>query len=700
MAILSKIRQRSFFLIVVIALALFSFVLADLIKGGSFGAGSRYAGTVNGANIMGQEFQYKVGQAEQRGMSNVQASNGVWDQEVKKIILGTEFDELGLSVGKDQLINLMKQNPNLASNPQFQNAAGTFDEGKFKEFVKTMLSSQNVEQKNQWKTFEVDVENEYKEILYYTMIKSGMQSTQIEGQVSYEDENNKVDFDFVTVAYSTVNDDEAKISDDEIMAYMKENNKKFKSVKMADLDLVFIENKPSKSDEDDMKSSIEGLLNGGKVIYNKETGLNETIVSFKNATNTTEYINTYSDIKFDSTFVAKKDLPLDYQEQLFALANGEVFGPYVDNGYQKLSKKIASKSGSAVKASHILIAFEGAQSANPSIKRTKEEAKLKANQLLVQAKANPSIFGILASANTDDPGSKQTGGEYDNIVRDQMVKPFNDFIFNNSIGSIGVVETDFGFHVIKVTDKYNSVLLATVAQKVEPSETTSDQNYTKASKFEAEANSKDFAEVAKQMELEVKPVSNIKNTDENILSFGSQRGIVLWALSSDTNKGDVKRFDVPTGFVVVQLKSLNDSGLSTVENARAQVEPILKNKKKALIIRKKMTGKTVQEVSKVTNAAVVSATGVTMKSALMPNIGPEFKVVGKAFGQKASETSGLIDGTYGVYMVKTKVFEKANTLPNYTSYINQSNTQAKNSTNYKVLEALKAKSDIEDLRIK
>ena len=203
----------------------------------------------------------------------------------------------------------------------------------------------------------------------------------------------------------------------------------------------------------------------GKVEYNKETGINDTIPSFRNASNDAEYVNKNSDIKFDSTYVAKKDLPLEYQEQLFNLANGEVFGPYVENGYQKLSKKIGSKSGAAAKASHILITFEGAERADPTIKRTKEEAKAKANELLAQAKANPTGFAALATANTDDPGSKQNGGEYDNIAPNQMVKPFNDFVFNSPIGSIGVVETDFGFHVIKVTDKYNSVLLATVAQK-------------------------------------------------------------------------------------------------------------------------------------------------------------------------------------------------------------------------------------------
>jgi len=648
---------------------------------------------------MGQEFQYKVGQAEQQGMTNVQASNAVWDQEVKRIILSEEFEKLGLRVGADQLINVMKENPNFANNPQFLNEAGKFDEAKFQEFVKTMLAGQNAEQKAQWLAFEKDVEKMFTEQMYYTLIKSGIQTTQAEGKLIYQEQNDKVDFDFVTVPYSTVNDDEAKVSDDEIMAYMKENTKKFKSDKTADMELVFIENLPSAEDQLDMKKSMEGLLKG-KVEYNKETGKEDSIPSFRNVVNNQEFVNKYSDIKFDSTYVAKKDLPLEYQEQLFNLANGEVFGPYVDNGYQKVSKKIGSKSGAAVKASHILIAYEGAQRADPSIKRTKEEAKAKADELLAQAKANPAGFAALATANTDDPGSKQTGGEYDNIVPNQMVKSFNDFIFDNPIGSIGVVETDFGYHVIKVSDKYNSVLLATVAQKIEPSEATADQNYTKASKFEADANSKDFAQVAKDMGLVVTQAPNIKTSDENIPVVGAQRGVVLWAFGKDTDVNDIKRFDVPTGYVIVKLKAVNDTGLLSVEAARSQVEPILKNKKKAEIIRKKMTGKTLEEVSKATNASILTAPGVVMNNALVPNIGPEPKVVGKAFAQKVGETSGLIDGSAGVYMVKTKSFEKAPAITNFATYINQAKVQTQSSASSKVINALKEKSEIEDLRIR
>jgi len=80
----------------------------------------------------------------------------------------------------------------------------------------------------------------------------------------------------------------------------------------------------------------------------------------------------------------------------------------------------------------------------------------------------------LVATNSDDQGSVQNRGEYDNIVPGQMVKPFNDFVFNSPIGKVGLVETEFGFHIVKVIDKRDAVRLATIAQRIEPSEATSD----------------------------------------------------------------------------------------------------------------------------------------------------------------------------------------------------------------------------------
>ena len=300
MAVLSKIRQRSFFLIVIIALALFSFVLADVIKGGGFGGGSNDVGSVNGEEIAAQAFMQKVAQAEKQGQgtTNTQAINSVWEQEVRSILLNEEFEKLGLRIGNDQLLHIIKTDPNISQNPQFLNEAGLFDENKFKEFVKSKRNDPNPETWNQWRTYENNVEKYAKELIYNNLIKSSMYVTKAEGKFKNEMDNNKVDFDYVTLPYSNINDDQVKVSDDEIMAYLKKYPKKYKSDNTVSIDYVLFENKPSKQDEDDMVVSINDALYG-KIAYNETTGKNDTLPGLKTVINVGEFVNANSDIKFD-----------------------------------------------------------------------------------------------------------------------------------------------------------------------------------------------------------------------------------------------------------------------------------------------------------------------------------------------------------------------------------------------------------------
>lgn len=699
MAVLSKIRQRSFFLIVIIALALFSFVLADVIKGGGFGGGSNDVGSVNGEDIAAQAFMQKVAQAEKQGQgtSNTQAINSVWEQEVRSILLNEEFEKLGIRIGNEQLLHIIKTDPNISQNPQFLNEAGMFDENKFKEFVKSKRNDPNPESWNQWKTYESNVEKYAKELMYNNLIKGGMYVTKAEGKFKNQMDNNKVDFDFVTLPYSNINDDEVKVSDDEIMAYLKKYPKKYKSDNTVNIDYVLFENKPSKEDEDAMIMSINDALYG-KVEFNATTGKNDTLKGLKNVANVGEFVNANSDIKFDSTYLAKKDLPLDYQEQLFNLNNGEVFGPYVFNGHQCVSRMIGRKANASAKASHILISYAGTPQSSST--RTKEEAQTLANDLLAQAKANPSNFAALASANSDDPGSKNNGGEYDNITPGQMVPTFNDFVFNNGVGAIGLVETDFGFHVIKISDKYNAVLLGTIAQKIDASEKTIDEIYTQASKFEADANEKGFEAVAKTSKSSIVPSTNIRAYDEYVQGLGAQREMIRWAHDSDNEAGAIRRFDIPQGYVIAKIKSKNETGLISVEMAKDVVTPIIRNEKKAELIRKKMSGNTLEAVSQSSKASITNATGISVGSPVLPNIGAEPKVIGAAFGLKPNTTSKLIDGTNGVYMVKTKAITKAADLPNYNSFIAQERTQQSSSAQTRAYQALKEKADIKDNRAK
>lgn len=698
MAVLSKIRQRSLLLILVVGLSLLAFIIGDIVKSGGFGSASRNVGSVNGEDISAQDFLQKVSETEKRqaGITSTQAANMVWNQEVEARLFADRIEKAGIRVGRDHVLDMYSQDPSVAQNPQFMNALGKFDKNKFNDFL-VNLKKANPEQ---WAAIEKNkplVEDFARRQLYISMLKGGMIATEAEGKAKYKEESDKVTFDYVMVPYSTVNDDQVKVTDQEIIDYMKKNEKKYKSEASRDIEYVLIDNKPSSADEAEMRKNIESLLQP-RVVYNEQTKANDTISGFAGATNTEEFVNQNSDVKFDSTYIAKKDLPVEHSEQLFNLAPGQIYGPYVDNGFYKVSKMMKRRAGASVNASHILIGYKGAKIPDPSITRTKEEAKAKADDLLKQINANPSAFAELARTNSDDPGSKTNGGVYENIVPNQMVKPFNDFIFNNPAGKTGVVETEFGYHVIKVNSKNDAVQLATIAQRIEPSETTSDAVFTKATKMEMDSENRPFADLAKELNLTVVPVNKLLANDENVQGVGPQRAVVRWAFNKDTKVGDVKKFDVTQGHVIARLKAINEKGLLPVSDARVQVEPIIKNQKKAEIIRKKMTGTTLEAVAGKTASGVATATDVTFAAPLIQNVGAEPKVVGKAFGLAAGKTSGLIDGNLGVFMIRTKAITNAADLKNYSAYTNRLKSEGRGSVPSRISMALREKADIEDNR--
>ncbi len=100
------------------------------------------------------------------------------------------------------------------------------------------------------------------------------------------------------------------------------------------------------------------------------------------------------------------------------------------------------------RASHILIT---APKNAPTAERG--AAKARADALLAEVKNSPDSFADLAKKNSQDPGSAANGGDLDFFARGAMVKPFEDAAFSMAKGAISaVVESDFGFHIIRLTD--------------------------------------------------------------------------------------------------------------------------------------------------------------------------------------------------------------------------------------------------------
>lgn len=260
------------------------------------------------------------------------------------------------------------------------------------------------------------------------------------------------------IPYSSIPDSTITVTKSEIAAYVKEHKEQYQQEPARDIQYVLFEEKPSEADDAAIKTELTALLDN-TVEYNAQTDQNDTILGFRQATDMADFLGRYSDTNFDTIYQPKKNLPSAVADTLMALAVGDIYGPYKDSGFYKFSKMMARKPNGSVKASHILLAYEGATRANPDVTRTKEEAEGKAKELLREAKKPGVVFSTLARDNSDGP-SAPNGGDLGYFQRGVMVPAFNDFAFENPEGSIGMVETDFGFHVIKIDDKEDVVQLA------------------------------------------------------------------------------------------------------------------------------------------------------------------------------------------------------------------------------------------------
>ena len=702
MAILENIRKRTTVLILIIGLALFAFVISGVFTSNDFGGakvGSAVA-EINGKSIPIDEFRREVESASRRFGPNFPSSqlvNTVYDQQVRKALLGQQFEDLGINVESDQIVEFVRTS-GYAQIPDFLDENGVFNEEVFRSAISDW-SVNNPARYQDWLGIEEIIIQSAKEQIYFNLIKGGVGATLAEGEFDYKMANDKIDIQYVRVPYTSIADSTIQVSKEEIETYIKEHADDYKQEKARDIRFVYFEEKASAADEKVKEDELIALL-GDSVEYIEESNTTDTIPGFRNTTDLVAFLDRNSDTKFDTIFKAKKDLPSVVADTLLGMSVGEIHGPYRDGDFYKLSKVVDKKANGSVKASHILITYEGAERANPSVTRTKEEAEARAKELLEDAKEEDAQFTALARDNSDGPSAPR-GGDLGYFQEGVMADEFNDFCFGNDVGTIGLVETQFGFHIIKVDDKQDVIQVATLTREVEPSEETINTLFTDATKFEMaslDADAESFSSIASQSGFTVRPVNKIKELDENLPGLSNQRGIVQWAFNDDTNVGDIKRFNVNNGYAVVQLTKKYKEGLMTPEDASATALPKIRKERKAEQLLSANQGKTMESIASDNNVVASTATALTMKSPTLPGAGREPLVVGTAFALDQDATSGLIKGESGVYMVKVTKKEAAPEVDNFTTYAQTLKTSSSNRVNSDVYNALKEGAEIEDKR--
>ncbi len=702
MAILENIRKRTTVLILIIGLALFAFVISGVFTSNDLGGGKigSSVAEINGNEISIDDFRRKVETASNRfgpSASSMQVVNQVWDQEVRNSILGQQFEDLGIDIERDQIMNYIKTIPSYSQNPQFTDENGVFDENKFRDFIAD-LRANSPSQYDLWLQDEQSIIQNAKQQTYFNLVKAGVGATLKEGELDYKLANDKVDIKYVRLPYTLIADSTINITKSEIQSYINSHKEDFKQEEARDIQYVFFEEKASVDDENAIKEEVTKLM-GDRVEYLEQNDTMDTIPGFKNTSDITAFLDRNSDLKFDTIYKAKRDLTGIFADTLASLKVGDTYGPYKDGDYFKVSKKVNIKTNGSAKASHILITWKGAERAGPNITRTKEEAEAKAKELLVEAKEKDAVFVQLARDNSDGP-SAPNGGDLGYFQEGAMVAEFNDFVFKNEVGTIDLVETALGYHIVKIDDKQDVYQIATLAREIEPSETTINTIFMNATTFEMESISgeKAFTDLAKESEYTVRPVNKLKAMDENLPGLNSQRGIVQWAFNNDTKIGDIKRFSVNNGYAIVQMTGVYEEGLKTVEDASTTVLPILRKEKKAAQLISANTGRSIEAIAKDNSVSVSNASALTVKSPTIPGAGREPTVVGTAFAMNEGETSELLEGESGVFIISVTKKEEAPKLENYSTFANTIKTANAGKVNTAVYNALKKAADIEDKR--
>lgn len=650
MAILSKIRERTVFLIIIIALALFSFVLADVINQGGFSdeKGATFIGSVNGDEINKESFSRQVeNYNRQMGGSSMRNLNLVWESNVNRLILKQEFEKLGLQASSEQILDFMVEQ--FAGDPRFQDENGSFSEARLGEYIAN-LKATSTQEYAAWKEFEKNVEVEVLTNMYFNMVKAGVGATLFEARQKYMRENDNLAIEFIQVPFEAVGD--VEVSKNEIKKYTEENKAQFKQEATADFQYIFFEEIASTEDETNIQQELEELK--------KDFTETDDVAAF--LVNNSE--NQYQDI-----FRFEYDFDPSFGPEIFNLNKGEVYGSYKERNSWKQSKLVEySMKVDSAQVAHILVTFEGGQ-IDPNETRSKEEAKKLADSLLGVIKKEASKYTTLAEEFSADKQSATKGGDLGKLKYGSFFEKFNEFVFETT-NSLGVVESDFGYHIVKVDERTSpkkAAKVATISLPIRPSEKTLDKIYEEANTFAYDVQGGDYLALAEEKDYEIKPVNAVKMLEENIPGLGKQRNIVKWAFENDTKIGDTKIFDINNGFVVAQLVGKKPEGIQSIEDASAKVIPIIKQQKQAEKIISQIKSNDLEAVASQFDVTKRTASSVSLDSPLLPGVGQEPGVVGAAFALNEGSISAPIVGAKGVFLVKLTRRTEAAKLPSYSS---------------------------------
>ena len=707
MAVLGEIRNRPWLLMGIIAVAMLAFVVNPDSLENLFGAKPGVYGKVNGDEITKEDFDDQLFMLQQQAQQQGQPATGLeeqaWQMVVQSKLIKQQFDKMGLTLTDDMFYNQLQFDPMFAQNPENFDAKGNFKVQEIKKQIEELQNSGNVEMYNNWLKTKKAIEYRMMARQLFANVSTGITVSKKEAEEMMKQRDQIADIDFVKVDYAAyAQKNPVKVTTQDLADYIKKHPILFKRDASRNIGLVYFPAAASPQDEAVTQAEINKLFSQG-------TDMSDGKENFQNTTNDSMFVSLNSDLPYNPTYFSAEQLPASIKDKVAGAAVGTTFGPYKEQNFYVVSKLLDKKPSDSTLSRHILVSYKGNQ-AGANETRTKEQAKKLADSIGAVLKATPAKFTEFLKYSSD-PGSAGQGGSVGwTTPATPFVPEYLSFLANNGKGATGVVETQFGYHIINIEDKKSGAMtykVANLVKTVKPSDKTESEVYTKATKFIQQVQGKsfnDFANVAKKNNYQFFNPKEVGRFQGQLPGLGTDKDqeIIAWAFNKTRNKGDADIFTVDgTGDrIVAYLNGIQDPGTADPEAVRDQIEPIVKNK----ILAKQISDKII--AAKATSLDQVAKLFGTSKQAAQVNmLSPQIagamepKVAGAAFGVAKGKVSNPVEGMTGVYVV-VKKSETLNKQPGDIKQVTQA-LASQNSQQFgqALLKSLQDNADIKDFRI-
>lgn len=698
MALISEIRKKSWLLIVLLALGLGGFVVMDMVGAGSRAGGGDFTiGVVNGEKLDWNDFQRAERILYPNSTDDIYGQrNYIWNYMVEEKLVQEEAEALGLSVGIEEMEELQygqRLSPIIQRNFRDPNT-GQIDRQNLEQ-IKSNLGTGNLQPglEEFWAFQGGEITKERLQAKLTNIVKKGIYTPTWMAQQLQTEQGSAIDVKYVAVPLDKIEDSEITLTDEDYKNYMKEHEgilkrkEEFRSVSYVVFNVV-----PTKEDT--------------ALVF--ET-INSRVQAFRETDNDSLFVENNYGI-MEAAYFTKDDLSPAIADTIFDLPLGTVYGPYMDGSEYRavkvLDKKIIPDS---VKSRHILLQAKNEAEAVAAFKTI--------DSLKTLIESGVARFDSLAKQFSQD-GSRDMGGDLGWSASGRMVKPFNDMIFYTAEpGEVNVVVTQFGVHLVEVTDRKfidndPGVKLAYLVEPIIPSEETQSAIYDDALEFSGNNRTLDALTKAVN-ENKALTLESAQGLTANAYQFASlgggntSRDIIRWAFDPETEVGDVSPevyiYDEPTLFynafyVVPALKTIIKEGISSLAEVKENFEEQVKNDKRAKLLAEKITSKDLNAIATQFGVEIDTIENLNFNMSYLQNLGNETGLIGRVSVMQIGEVSEPIPGQNAVFVAEVFGRTEASLSTDISSFRQQVTMTSRGSVDSRLMEALKAGAKLKDNR--